>query len=231
MNLAMADDAPHHHRYTRDIGATAEGGRMDFGQLLQDIGPWAIALGAGLEGETAAIAGGVMAHNRLFPIWAAWLACAFGAFVADEIFFQIGRRFRDRAFVIHIRQRPAFARAVGLIERYPTAFILGFRFTYGLRAVSPVAIGLSAIPLRRFALLNALACLIWAALYTMIGYMFGPTVDRIIAAAAPYKTELLIALPIPGTCLLIWWLWRRHRQRRRERLNPPFHAPVVEADG
>ncbi len=36
-------------------------------------------------------------------------------------------------------------------------------------------------------------------------------------ALAPYKTELLIAFPIPGTCLLIWWLWRRRRKRVADR--------------
>ena len=203
---------------------------MSLGQLVQDIGPWAIALGAGFEGETAAIAGGVMAHREIFPVWAAFLATAFGAFFADEMFFQVGRRFRDRPFVIHVRQKPAFAKAVGFIERYPTAYILIFRFLYGLRTVSPIAIGLSTISLRRFAALNAVACLLWSGLFTAIGFWFGPTVDRLLHALAPYKTELLIAFPIPGTCLLIWWLWRRRNQRRRERLVEPFHCPSIEAE-
>lgn len=200
---------------------------MDFGQLVVAIGPWAIALGAGFEGETAAIAGGVMAHHALFPLWAAFLATAFGAFIADQLFFQVGRRFRERPFVVHVRQKPAFAKAVGFIERYPTGFILAFRFAYGFRTVSPIAIGLSSIPLRRFAALNAIACLAWSAIFTTIGYWFGPTVDRIIDALRPYKTELMIAFPIPGTCLLVWLLWRRRQKRRRERMNPPFPAPEL----
>jgi membrane protein DedA with SNARE-associated domain len=203
---------------------------MDFGQLVETIGPWAIALGSGFEGETAAIAGGVMAHRGIFPIWAAWLACAFGAFVADEMFFQIGRRFRDRPFVTRVRQRSAFAKAVAFIERYPNAFIFIFRFLYGLRTVSPIALGLTNIPFRRFAALNALACLVWSGIYTAIGFWFGPTVDRIIIALTPYKTELMIAFPIPGTCFLLWLLWRRWARKRRERLNPPFHAPVIESE-
>ena len=203
---------------------------MDFGQLVEDIGPWAIALGAGFEGETAAIAGGVMAHRDIFPIVAAWLACAFGAFVADELFFQIGRRFRDRPFVVHARQKPAFAKAVAFIERCPNAYILIFRFLYGLRTVSPIAMGLTSVSLHRFATLNAVACLLWSAIYTAIGFWFGPTVDRIITALTPYKSELIIAFPIPGTCFLIWLLWRRRRQKRRERLTSPFPIPSVEAE-
>lgn len=200
---------------------------MTIGQLVETIGPWAIALGAGFEGETAAIAGGVMAHHRLFPLWAAFLATAFGAFAADQLFFQLGRRFRARPFVIHARQKPAFALAVRFIERYPIGFILAYRFLYGLRIVSPVAIGLTELPWRRFATLNVISCILWSGIFTTIGYLFGPTVTRILAALAPHKTEILIALPIPGTCLLLWWLWRRRRQRQREQLNPPFHVPRI----
>jgi membrane protein DedA with SNARE-associated domain len=186
---------------------------MDFGQLVQDIGPWAIALGAGFEGETAAVAGGVMAHRGIFSLGSAWAACAFGAFFADEIFFQIGRRSRDRPFVTRMRRKPAFARAVGFIERYPTAYILIFRFLYGLRTVSPIALGLTQVPFRRFLTLNIIACLIWSAIFTTVGFLFGPAVDRMLAALTPYKTPLMIAFPIPGTCFVIWLLWRRRRRR------------------
>ncbi len=227
----MARDGTERARYAPcdrgAIGAAARGFGMEIGQLVQAIGPWAVALGAGFEGETAAIAGGVMANHGLFPLWAAFLATAFGAVVADQIFFQIGRRSRNRPFVVHLRQKKVFAVAVGFIERYPTGFIFAYRFLYGLRVASPVAIGLSTIPWRRFALLNVFAALLWAGVFTGLGYLFGPTVRRLLAAAAPYKTEILIALPIPGICLLLWWLWRRRRQRQREALTPPFHVPEI----
>ena len=184
-----------------------------FGQYVQDYGPIAIALGAGFEGETAAVAGGVMAHRGILPPWGAFLATAIGAFVADEIFFLLGRRFRDRPFVVRTRQRPAFARAMAFIERHPDAYILVFRFLYGLRTVSPIALGLTHVPWRRFATLNAIAALIWSAVFTTIGYRFGPAVDQLLDALAPYKTQLLIAFPIPGTCFVLWKLWQR-RQRR-----------------
>ncbi len=184
-----------------------------FSEMVQQFGPWAIALGAGFEGETAAVAGGVMAHRGLMPVWAAFLATAFGAFVADELFFLLGRRFRDRPFVVRTRQRPTFAKAMGFIERHPDAYILVFRFLYGLRTVSPIALGLTRVPYRRFAALNAVAALIWAAVFTAIGFHFGPVVDRVLDALAPYKTPLLIAFPIPGTCFVLWTLWRRRQKR------------------
>ncbi|TZG26352.1 DedA family protein [Sphingomonas montanisoli] len=185
---------------------------------LLEYGAWAIALGAGFEGETAAIAGGVMAHRGILTPVEAWLAIAFGAFTADELFFLLGRRFRDRPFVQRARQKPAFAKAIGFVERYPNAYVLLFRFLYGLRMVSPIAIGLTQMRWRRFATLNVIAALIWSAIFVTIGYLFGPAVDRLLASLAPYKTELMIAFPIPGTCFLIWLWWRKRRARKRAAL-------------
>jgi membrane protein DedA with SNARE-associated domain len=184
-----------------------------FAQYVTDYGPVAIALWAAFEGETAAVAGGVMAHRGLMSPWAAFAATAIGAFCADEIFFQLGRRFRDRPFVVKARQKPAFARAMGFIEKHPNAYIFAFRFLYGLRSVSPIAFGLTHVSLRRFATLNAIAALIWAAIFTTIGFRFGPAVDRMLDSLAPYKTELMIAFPIPGICFVLWLLWRRRKRR------------------
>lgn len=185
-----------------------------FGQYLQDYGPVAIMMWAGIEGESAAIAGGVLAHREVMFLWEAWLATALGAFLVDETFFLLGRRFRDRPFVARACQKPAFARAMAFIERYPTAYIIIFRFLYGLRTVSPIALGLTHVPFRRFAALNAFAALLWSAIFTTIGFLFGPAVDQMLNALSPYKTHLMIAFPIPGLCFVIWLLWRR-RQRRR----------------
>lgn len=196
-----------------------------FDQLLLQLGAFAILLGAGFEGETAAVAGGILAHNGLIAPWQAVLATAAGAFIADEIFFLLGRRFRDRPFVQRARQRPTFARAVAFIERYPDGYILAFRFLYGLRVVSPIALGLTNVRYRRFAILNAIAALLWASVYTAIGYAFGPAFEAFLAMLAPWKTPILIALPIPGTCFILWQLWK-WRQRRRHPV--PESQPASE---
>ena len=195
---------------------------MDAAHLFALLGPWAVAIGAGIEGEMAAITAGVMAHRHILPPAGAWLVIAGGAFLVDEGFFFLGRRYRDRPFVQRMHAKPAFARAMAFIERYPNAYVFIFRFLYGLRTVSPIAIGLTRIDARRFVLLNALAALIWAGIFVWVGYMFGPAVDRLLAALTPYKTELTIAFPIPGTCLLLWWLWQRRRKRRQEALAIPL---------
>jgi membrane protein DedA with SNARE-associated domain len=137
----------------------------------------AIFGGAALEGETALVAGGLLAHQRLLPFVGVALAGAAGSFCADQLFFQLGRRCRDDPRVRRRAGRPAFARVLALLERHPIGFILSCRFLYGLRTVSPIAIGTSGVPVRSFVILNTLAATGWAFVFTAIGYGFGHGIE------------------------------------------------------
>ncbi len=64
-------------------------------------------------------------------------------------------------------------RAIGWLEKYAVAFILSYRFIYGLRNVSGVAVGLSHIPWKKFAVWNAIAAFVWALSFAGFGYLFG----------------------------------------------------------
>jgi membrane protein DedA with SNARE-associated domain len=145
--------------------------------IIARYGLAAIFGGAALEGETAVVTGGLLAHQRLLPFVGVALAGAAGSFCADQLFFQLGRRCRDDQRVRRTAGRPAFARALALLERHPIGFILGFRFLYGLRTVSPIAIGTSGVPVRSFAILNTLAAMAWAFIFTAIGYGFGHGIE------------------------------------------------------
>lgn len=146
--------------------------------LLARYGLAAVFLGAGIEGETIVVTGGLLAHNGLLPFFGVAIAAAAGSFIADQLFFALGRRFRDHSRIKRIEAKPAFARALTLFEHHPTAFVFGFRFLYGLRTVSPIAIGTSAIRTHRFAAINAAAAAVWAVLFTGIGYVFADGIER-----------------------------------------------------
>ena len=164
---------------------------MSIETLVAKYGLIALGLGAGLEGETVVVTGGVLAHNALVPLWGAVAATAAGSFVADQCFFALGRRYRDHPRVRRIMARPAFARALRTLERHPNGFILSFRFLYGLRTVSPVAIGTSQVAVRRFVALNAVAAISWAALFTGLGYGFGEGIEEVAGRIRPHLPVVL----------------------------------------
>lgn len=145
--------------------------------IIARYGLVAIFLGAGIEGEAVVLTGGILAHRQLVPLWGVMVAAATGSFVADQLWFLCGRMFRGRRWVKAAMEKPAFARAQALLERRPIAFIFAFRFIYGLRTVSPIAVGISRIPARMFVALNALAAALWAPLVAGLGYGFGSAIE------------------------------------------------------
>ena len=135
---------------------------MSIEAIIAKYGLLALFLGAGIEGETVVVAGGLLAHRGLVSLPGAMVATAAGSFVADQLFFSAGRYFRGRAWVRRVSAKPVFARALGLLERYPIGFIFAFRFIYGFRTISPVAIGTTQVPTRLFVIINAVAAVVWA---------------------------------------------------------------------
>ena len=59
---------------------------MTIETLIIRYGVAAIFVGAGVEGETSVVAGGVLAHRHLIPLWAAMAAASTGSFVADQLY-------------------------------------------------------------------------------------------------------------------------------------------------
>ena len=159
---------------------------MALDALLLRYGVLAVLIGAGIEGEAVVVTGGVLAHRGLIPLVPACIAAAIGSCVVDQLWFLAGRRFRDHRWVRAITRRDAYARAIGILERHPTGFILAFRFVYGLRTVSPVAIGTSSIPTRRFVPLNIVAAAAWGPAFTLLGYALGKAAMPLMRRVAGY---------------------------------------------
>jgi membrane protein DedA with SNARE-associated domain len=186
---------------------------MNVDALLTHYGLAAVFLGAMAEGETFVLAGGVLAHRGLISPVEAAVAAFLGSALADQICFFIGRRARSGRLVTRARANPAFAKALAFIERYPTGYILAFRYLYGLRVVSPIAIGVSEIPVARFVALNLISAATWAALFTTLGYVFGHALDGLLGRFH-IQHPALIVLAIVGTVAALL-SWRRARAARR----------------
>lgn len=186
---------------------------MSIESLITRYGLAAIFLGAGFEGETSVVTGGLLAHQHLLPLVGTGIAAATGSFAADQLFFFIGRRYRDTARIRRMTERPAFARALETLDRHPTAFILGFRFLYGLRTISPIAIGTSHVPARTFVALNAISAIVWAAVFTAVGYMFGDRVLSLLGGRPKPLVGIAILAGVVAAVFVALRLWRRHRTK------------------
>jgi membrane protein DedA with SNARE-associated domain len=114
--------------------------------LIARFGLLAIFVGAALEGEPFALAGGVFAQRGWISLFAAAPTAAAGAICIDQFWFHLSRNFRESRLIQRAVRRPAFRRALGLVARYPVWFIILFRFAYGLRACGALSIPELDIP-------------------------------------------------------------------------------------
>ncbi|WP_428247471.1 DedA family protein [Ferrovibrio sp.] len=137
-----------------------------------------------LEGETFVIFAGAAASqgmlNQYILIAAAWL----GSFCGDQLYFWIGRKYGHRLLKRFPRLQGGVNVALGMLHKYHIGFILSFRFIYGVRNFSSLAMGMSPIGWPRFAALNFIAAGLWANAFAWGGYLLGKTFEAVLGDVA-----------------------------------------------
>lgn len=181
---------------------------MSIELLIEKYGLLGVFLGAGVEGETVVLLGGILSHRGLLPFWPVALAAAAGSFVADQLLFLAGRFARSNPAVRRILEEPALTSVQRLLERHPTGFVFAFRFIYGMRTISPIAIGTTNIPTAKFVVLNATAALLWGPLFTFLGFYFGQGIEQMLGRLS-LSHHLLAAGLLVAAALCLVVLFRK----------------------
>ncbi len=187
---------------------------MNLEAIVSTYGYLAVFVGTFLEGETILAIGGFFASRGYLDF--GWVvAFAFlGTFSADQIAFHVGRIQGAKLLAARPRWQAKLERTLDLLHRHRIALILGFRYVYGIRIVTPFAIGLSGVRPMLFLLLDLPGAAVWATAIAAFGYVFGVSVERLLGRAAHY--EILGAAGIAVLGLAIWGVvrWRRARGSR-----------------
>lgn len=181
--------------------------------LLENYGYPLILVGTFFEGETILVLGGVSAHLGYLSIeWVVFCGFA-GTLFGDQLYFFLGRRHGQG----WLEQRPAWraraARVHRILERHPVLLILGFRFLYGLRTVTPFALGTSRVAYPVFTVLNVVGAALWALAVGLAGYYFGRGVEAVLGEVKRYELELIAFVGLAG--LLVWIVYFLARRRAR----------------
>lgn len=189
---------------------------MDINTLITHYGYAALVIGSMAEGETVTLLGGVAAHQGLlkFPLVAA--AVALGGMMGDQLLYLLGQCYGGKILRRFPRYHTKIRRAQKMIQRHPYLFVIGTRFMYGFRVVGPLLIGASRLPPKIFLPLNIVGALIWALLFTTLGYLGGEVI-------APWLHDLdqhlrhgvWLILAIVLVVGVRWWLKRRGKAEAR----------------
>lgn len=187
---------------------------MSAEQLIAQFGYLALFVGAFFEGESIVIAAAFAAHQGYLKLQWVIAAAFLGALGGDEFYFFLGR-LKGRAF---IQSRPLWQVRVrkvqGLLERHRRLIILGFRFLYGLRTVTPFALGMSEVRTGEFISFNLLGAGAWALAVGCLGFLFGATFQALMKDARRYEHWAILSILAVGALAWIGYSLRRRGLRR-----------------
>lgn len=188
---------------------------MDFNNLISQYGYAALLLGSLAEGETATILGGVAAHQGLLKFPLVVLMVALGGMIGDQVLYLIGYRYGSTLLKRFKRHQKKIDQAKALINRRPYLFVIGTRFMYGFRIIGPLLIGSSHLPPSRFLPLNIIGALLWATLFTTLGYLGGSLIGPWLHMLDTHIKHLFWLV---GAVALIWGarLWFKYRHRKHD---------------
>ncbi|HBM3153669.1 TPA: DedA family protein [Klebsiella oxytoca] len=188
---------------------------MDINNLITQYGYAALVIGSMAEGETITLLGGVAAHQGLLKFWLVVISVALGGMIGDQLLYLLGRRFGGRILRRFSRQKKRIQKAQRMIQRRPYLFVIGTRFMYGFRVIGPLLIGASRLPPKVFLPLNILGAIIWALIFTTLGYLGGEAISPWLHHLdAHLKHWIWLILAVVLVVAAHWWLKRREAKKK-----------------
>jgi membrane protein DedA with SNARE-associated domain len=91
------------------------------------------------------------------------------------------------------------------MERWRDAYIVVFRFLYGLRTVSPFVLGTSRVSSPRFLALNAVGAALWATVLALAGYLLGGAMEVLLVNVRQIEIYVLVAIALAGVAARVIW--------------------------
>jgi membrane protein DedA with SNARE-associated domain len=169
--------------------------------LIVRYGLAAVFLGSGLEGDLSMVLGGVVSHRGYFAPSVAIAAAALGAFIADCVWYAVGRLNTTRL------QNAAFYRKVGprvetIVRRIGIWQIVAARFVYGTKNATMLFWGLHGLPFHRFVLVDAIGCVLGSTFFVGLGYLVGDGAEVLLGRVKRFEFLLLGGL-LAGIVVLV----------------------------
>ena len=174
---------------------------MGLQHLIVRYGLSAVFLGSGLEGDLSMVLGGVVSHRGYFAPSVAIAAAALGAFIADCVWYAVGRLNTTRL------QNAAFYRKVGprvetIVRRIGIWQIVAARFVYGTKNATMLFWGLHGLPFHRFVLVDAIGCVLGSTFFVGLGYLVGDGAEVLLGRVKRFEFLLLGGL-LAGIVVLV----------------------------
>lgn len=192
---------------------------MSLEALIATYGYIGIAIGTFFEGETVLVLGGFAAHRGYLELPWVVVSGFLGTLCGDQLYFYLGRARGTRILETRPYWKSKSIRVFTLLRSHRSLVVLGFRFLYGLRTVTPFLLGASGISPLSFLILNILGALIWAVAVGVSGYLFGNVFQLFMGNVKRYELRMFLAVTAVGA--IVWCAhWLRRQKVARQPTAP-----------
>lgn len=182
--------------------------------LIRTYGYWALLAGTFIEGETILMLGGLSAQLGFLDISMVMLVAFIGSFSGDQFYFIVGRLKGRDLLARHAKWNEKVEKVHCYLERYHDLIMLGFRFVYGIRIMTPFVLAMNPrIKTGRFVVFNAIGAAIWSVAVAGGGYLFGRAIELLLNDIKHYEIAIISGMSAIGAGL---WLFHRVRSRKKK---------------
>ncbi|RMF10616.1 MAG: DedA family protein [Candidatus Neomarinimicrobiota bacterium] len=185
---------------------------MDLTVLLTTYGYWALFIGILMEGETILVLAAFLARSGYLDLRWVILIAFVGTYLIDQTLFHLGRH----NGLPLLTRRPGWQHRVATLDKWlqrnQNLVIVGFRFVYGFRTVTPYMLGAFQIPVKKYLILNGIGGLIWSVAISLLGYFLGVLAERVLEGVRQAQWVGL-GLIIVGS-LVLMLIHHIHRRRK-----------------
>lgn len=175
-----------------------------------------------LPGETAIVAGAVLAATGKGSLFLVIAAGAIGAVIGDSTAYWVGDRGKGpiRRFIGRFAGHDRLLAAERMVARNGPALVVAGRFLPGLRIAINMACGAGQMSYRRFLGYDALGAILWSTQAALLGYFAGK------AFADQIWVAFVVAFAVTGIVATVVAL-RERSHVRREREAAERDVPVA----
>jgi membrane protein DedA with SNARE-associated domain len=186
-------------------------------------GYWAVGAALLLEnagvpvpGETILLLASFLAyseHELQLPwiIVVATIAATLGDNLGFALGYYGGRPLLVRYQSIFRIKNATISRGEDLFAKYGAATIFFARFVFGMRIIAGPMAGVLRMSWRKFAIFNFMGAVVWVAVISTVGYLFGRHWDRLEEGLKQFDVVVLILVVLVAA--FFWW---RNRKNGKE---------------
>ena len=156
-------------------------------------------IGFVLPGETSLLIGGVLAYQKVWPLWLFLLCAIIGAIAGDSVGYEVGKHFGPRIEVSRMGRLVGAKRwrlAQHIFDKYHGGAIFFGRAQALLRALVPALAGMNRVPYWTFLKWNAAGGIVFSTIIVLLGYEFSNQLAKLENVLKYWAIGFLIVVVI-----------------------------------